>query len=452
MAVDDVHILSRCLVQPSHKEREKKKEQQIIHLTPWDLKMISVGYIQKGILFSKPCSPESINSIVECLKSSFYSTLNHFFPLAGRLNVTRHESTPPSFSVSISCNGEGAEFIHALANEVTISDIVNSTYVPPVLRLFFPLNGARNIEGQSLPLLSAQVTELKDGGIFIGCSFNHMVVDGFSFWHFMNSWSEVSRTGSDSITLPPSLERWFIHSCTPPIRLPFQQPQDLIKNTYSPPPLEECALHFSAQVAAKLKAKANKEMQTNKISSLQALLAHVWRSVTRARGLKPDQPTGYFLAMGNRSRLDPPLPPAYMGNSLQIADAVRTLAGELVGGSLGWAANLLNEAVASMTHDKIVEFLDSWPKCPSFAGLGQFTPCDLFTGSSPRFDVYGNDFGWGKPIAVRSGGANKFDGKITVYPGPEKGSIALEICLLPHVLKGLMEDSEFMEVVSTPLI
>ncbi|XP_039117853.1 protein ENHANCED PSEUDOMONAS SUSCEPTIBILITY 1-like isoform X1 [Dioscorea cayenensis subsp. rotundata] len=445
MAIDEVHILSRCLVQPPHKDR--KKEQQIIHLTPWDLKSISIGYIQKGILFSKPCSSKSINSIVDSLKSSFSLTLNHFFPLAGRLTVTAHESTPPSFSVCISCNDEGAEFIHAVANEVTISDIVNSTSVPPILQLFFHLNGAVNFEGQSLPLLSAQVTELKDGGIFIGCSFNHIVADGFSFWHFMNSWSEISRTSSHSITLPPSHERWFIDSCTPPIRLPFQQPQDLIKS-YSSPQLDECALHFSAEVVAKLKAKANKEMQTNKISSLQALLAHVWRSVTRARCLKPDQPTGYFLAMGNRSRLDLPLPSAYMGNSLQIADAVRILAGELVGGSLGWAANLLNEAVASVTHDKIIEFLDSWPKCPSFNDISQFAPCDLFTGSSPRFDVYGNDFGWGKPIAVRSGGANKFDGKITVYPGPEKGSIALEICLLPHVLKRLMEDSEFMKMVS----
>ncbi|WZZ12085.1 hypothetical protein YC2023_105174 [Brassica napus] len=30
------------------------------------------------------------------------------------------------------------------------------------------------------------------------------------------------------------------------------------------------------------------------------------------------------------------------------------------------------------------------------------------------------DFGWGKPLAVRSGGANKFDGKISAFPGKEK--------------------------------
>ncbi|KAI4969049.1 hypothetical protein ZWY2020_046379 [Hordeum vulgare] len=34
---------------------------------------------------------------------------------------------------------------------------------------------------------------------------------------------------------------------------------------------------------------------------------------------------------------------------------------------------------------------------------------------SPRFDVYGNDFGWGRPLAVRTGPGNKLDGLITVF-------------------------------------
>ncbi|CAF2141529.1 unnamed protein product [Brassica rapa subsp. narinosa] len=33
--------------------------------------------------------------------------------------------------------------------------------------------------------------------------------------------------------------------------------------------------------------------------------------------------------------------------------------------------------------------------------------------------MYDNDFGWGKSLAVRSGGANKFDGKISAFPGKE---------------------------------
>ena len=71
------------------------------------------------------------------------------------------------------------------------------------------------------------------------------------------------------------------------------------------------------------------------------------------------------------------------------------------------------------------------------------------TGSSPRFDVYGNDFGWGRPVAVRSGAGNKMDGKVTVYEGRGgAGSMALEVCLSARALARLVADEEFMEAVS----
>lgn len=61
--------------------------------------------------------------------------------------------------------------------------------------------------------------------------------------------------------------------------------------------------------------------------------------------------------------------------------------------------------------------------------------------------MYGNDFGWGRPIAVRSGAANKNSGKVTVFPGVEEGSIDFEVCLVPETLRALADDAEFMEAV-----
>ncbi|KAF0900805.1 hypothetical protein E2562_035302 [Oryza meyeriana var. granulata] len=96
--------------------------------------------------------------------------------------------------------------------------------------------------------------------------------------------------------------------------------------------------------------------------------------------------------------------------------------------------------------------LASWPRQPDFFSvvnlLGGTT---IITGSSPRFDVFGNDFGWGRPVTVRSGGANKFDGKVTVYEGPGgAGSMSLEVCLVPAALAKLLADDEFMDAVTTP--
>lgn len=75
----------------------------------------------------------------------------------------------------------------------------------------------------------------------------------------------------------------------------------------------------------------------------------------------------------------------------------------------------------------------------------------MVTSSSPWFDVYdGNDFGWGKPVGVRSGGANKRNGKVSVFAGVEEGSMDLEVCLPYEILEDMGNDREFMDAVSTP--
>ena len=99
----------------------------------------------------------------------------------------------------------GGQFIHAAAHGVTVADILEPAYVPPIVHSFFPLHRTQNCNGVSEPLL---VTELVDG-VFIGCTINHMIVDDTSFWYFFNSWLEISR-GSNEITLSPVLDRWFV--------------------------------------------------------------------------------------------------------------------------------------------------------------------------------------------------------------------------------------------------
>ena len=76
---------------------------------------------------------------------------------------------------------------------------------------------------------------------------------------------------------------------------------------------------------------------------------------------------------------------------------------------------------------------------------------DVGTGSSPRFDVFGNDSGWGRPAAVRCGPGNKLDGKTTVFEGRGGGgggAVALEVCLAPDALARLVADDEFMGAVT----
>ncbi|KAK0604595.1 hypothetical protein LWI29_017338 [Acer saccharum] len=64
-------------------------------------------------------------------------------------------------------------------------------------------------------------------------------------------------------------------------------------------------------------------------------------------------------------------------------------------------------------------------------------------------DVYGNDFGWGRLVAVRTGPAGKTDGTITMFPGVEQGSIDFEACLSPKTLQSMGNDIEFMDAVTS---
>ncbi|KAI9106675.1 hypothetical protein K1719_022203 [Acacia pycnantha] len=397
----------------------------------------------KGLLFLKP-SPHShllfIDSLLNRLKRSLSLTLLHFYPLTGRLVTT----PLPSYSVFVDChNSEGARFIYATL-DMTVSHILSPVDVPSVAQSFFDHDRAVNHDFHTLPLLSVQVTELIDG-VFIGCSMNHCLADGTSYWKFFNAWSEIFRAlegnkfDSDGVCIPisqPAIHnRWFPEGCGSLIKLPYKHHDEFIGRLEAPP-LRERIFHFTAESIAKLKAKANGESNTTKISSFQSLSALVWRCITRARSLPRDQRTSCKLSANNRSRMEPPLPEEYFGKCVH-ALASETTSGELLEHDLGWAAWKIHMAVANHDVKAVRELVKKWLESPMVIQRF-FDPSSVMIGSSPRFDMYGNDFGMGKALGVRSGYANKYDGKVTSYPGREGGgSIDLEICLPPGVDDGV---------------
>ncbi|KAA0064398.1 putative acetyltransferase [Cucumis melo var. makuwa] len=447
----NVHFISQCFIKPHTFPEESK---QPYYLSPWDLLMLSVQYIQKGLLYSKPPAAlndegQFIEDLLKKLKHSLSIALVHFYPLAGRLATISYQDEG-SCLVYVDCNNSpGAKFIHARLN-MTISDILSPTDVPVIVQYFFDHDRAANHDGHSTSLLSIQVTELLDG-VFIGCSINHSLVDGSSYWHFLNMWSEIFQAEDEnySISRPPILQRWFPDGHGPILKLPFTNPDQFITK-FEAPQLRERMFHFTSASLAVLKARANTEYKTNKISSFQSLSALVWRSITRARGLSPDQTTSCRLAVNNRLRLNPPLPENYFGNSIQAIRGV-AIVKELLENNLGWAAWKLHEAVVNHDDEKVRDHVNKWVESPFVYHIEQlFDPLSVMMGSSPRFNKYGNVFGMGKALALRSGYAHKFDGKVSCYPGSEGGgSIDLELCLRPEFMSVLEADEEFMNA-TTP--
>ncbi|KAK6164702.1 hypothetical protein DH2020_001566 [Rehmannia glutinosa] len=398
-----------------------------INLTPWDLELLFLEYSQKGLLFLKPSPRQQTNSLIHHLKASFERTLHFFPPLVGRLATARSDDgVATCFFVDCNHTDGGALFVHATVKDTnfTVADVLKSStnYVPEIVRSFFPLTGVRNYDGVSQPLTAVQVTELVDG-LFVGFSINHLLVDGTSFWHLFNSWAEVSRGEiliGNPISKLPFLNRDLItldligsnniyisHKLlnfdkNPLPQLPSQQQ------------LRDRVFHFTKENITKLKARANQEMAAESngkiISSLQAAIAHIWRSIIRCRfatNLGSKETTTFEIPMGARQRLKPPLPEEYFGNTV-FPGTVTLETGKMLRNGLGWTAWQINRMV----------------------------------GSSGGPDK-------GKPVGVRTGRANSFNGRITVSGGLEEGSLEIEACLFAETLSVLAGDVEFMEFVTS---
>ncbi|KAM7499345.1 hypothetical protein LguiA_023759 [Lonicera macranthoides] len=457
-----------------------------LKLSTSDLPMLSCHYIQKGALFTLPSIP--FTDLIILLKNSLSRTLTHFPALAGRL------TTDATGYVYITCNDAGADFIQANASHITIRDILSPTDVPDSIKGFFSLDRILSYDGHFKPILAVQVTELADG-LFIGCSVNHAVIDGTSLWNFFNTFAEVCR-GVKRISKVPNFSRDSVLISPTVLRIPSGGP----RVTFCvDSPIRERIFSFSRESILKLKSRTNNPKwvgydngeidavelmgkqsndpfksddgkltaiidswlkkavlknetefinPTPEISSFQSLCALLWRAVTRARKMPSNKTTTFRMAVNCRHRLEPKLHPYYFGNAIQSIPTYAS-AGDVTSRDLRWCAEQLNKNVLSHDDVTVRRYVEDWERDPRCFPLGNFDGGMVTMGSSPRFPMYDNDFGWGRPVAVRSGPANKFDGKISAFPGREGGgNVDLEVVLAAETMAGLESDLEFMQYVS----
>lgn len=471
-----VMIISKSTVYPS-----QASSMADLRLSVSDLPMLSCHYIQKGNLFTRP--PHSFSTLISQIKDALSETLSHFPALAGRLK------TDADGYVYITCNDAGVDFVAAAAKNVHIRDILSPIDVPDVVRGFFTYDRTVSYKGHFLPIIAVQVTELADG-VFIGCSVNHSATDGTSFWNFFNTLAEVCR-GMRKITRAPDFSRNSVLISPAVLKVPEGGPPVTFNEDE---PLRERIFSFTREAILELKAKVNNrklggddweisistvELLGKKsndhwkesklpaklenwirtasktetpmafeISSFQSLSALLWRCVTRARKLNPSKTTTFRMAVNCRHRLEPKLNPLYFGNAIQSIPTYAS-AGDLLSTDIRWAAEQLNKNVRNHGNETVRKCVSEWESNPRCFPLGNFDGAMITMGSSPRFPMYDNDFGWGRPVAVRSGRANKFDGKISAFPGREGGgSVDLEVVLSPETMAGLESDPEFMQYVS----
>ncbi|KAG5385748.1 hypothetical protein IGI04_037218 [Brassica rapa subsp. trilocularis] len=419
-----VVLISSSIVQPGNSGQSGRTK---IHLTPFDLSLLQVDCPQRGLLFPQP---DQDFHLISRLKSSLSAALEIYFPFAGRLaKVENLEDNTVSFHID--CDGSGARFLHAEAKSLSNSD------------------------GLTEPLLAVQVTEMKDG-VFLGYYYNHMVADGVSMWNFLHTWSMICSSGSSSGQQPLVLKRWFLEGVSYPIHIPVseaEKPPPPSRELSSVPVTQDRVFHLTKKNISDLKAKANSQVGSSdkNISSLQAVSAHMWRSIIRHSGLTGEGETHCKVVVDLRQRVNPPLEKDCFGNMVYITPATTTVE-ELLGRGLGWAALQISKLVSSQTNENCKAFAEDWVSNVRNlkTGVGSRMAGDtVLVSSSPRFDVYRNDFGWGKPVAVRAGPGNSISGKLVLFPGIDEGSFDIQATLWCDVLVSLLADVEFLEHVTT---
>ncbi|KFK33265.1 hypothetical protein AALP_AA6G352200 [Arabis alpina] len=423
--VELVTMVSTSMVRPKNIDRSVRAK---IHLTPHDLDLLYLVYPQRGLLFLKP-DPET--RIIPRLRASLSTALEIHFPFAGRLvKVDNHEDNTVSFYID--CDGSGAKFVHSKAESVSVNDLLQSNgSVPDFITHFFPANNVESRDALiSEPLLALQVTEMKDG-VFISFGYNHMMADGSSLWNFFHTLSKIclngSRSDSDQLIV---LKDWFLDGIDYPVHIPVSEMEIRPSRKVS---TKERVFHFSKKKISYLKAKANDEIGSTdlKISSLQAVLAYLWLSIMRHSGLNREEGTQCKVAANMRQRLNPPLEKEYFGNVTQLAVATSTV-GELLDRGLGWTALQISKAVRSQTNESYKTLAENWVrnvKIPKIGVGSRMADNSLIVASSPFFDVYDHDFGWGKPIAPRAGPGNGIGGLLVMFRGAEEGSIDVHAAL-----------------------
>ncbi|KAF7091886.1 hypothetical protein CFC21_094428 [Triticum aestivum] len=293
--------------------------------------------------FHPPAPPNGV------LEAGLARALVEYREFAGRLARDADGSRR-----AILLNDAGSRFVEATAG-VALGSVMPLRPTPAALSLH-PSGGDE--------LMLVQATRFACGSLVVGLTVHHTVADGRGFCNFILAWGQATR-GAPIDPAPVHDRPSFFAPRSPPKiehehRVVEFKPYDARKDDDAGGggDDEEVVVvervHFSAERIAKLKAQASAGAR---YSTVQCVLACLWRCVTRARGLEGRDATALLIGVDGRGRMSPPVPDGYTGNVVLWARPTAT-ARELVDMPLRRAAELIRRAVARVDDAYYRSFID----------------------------------------------------------------------------------------------
>ncbi|KAL6603289.1 hypothetical protein ACP70R_043650 [Stipagrostis hirtigluma subsp. patula] len=354
-----------------------------------------------------------------------------YYPLAGRL---REE---PGRKLVVDCAAQGVMFADADADLTAddFGDVLGPPF-PCFERFILESTTVAGVEPViDRPLLYVQVTRLKCGGFIFGRRICHCVVDAPGAMQFEKAICELAR-GAESPSVAPAWGREVFMARRPPRpsypHIEYREPAAGPDRIMSTPPgdMARVPFFFGPREIAGLRQRAPPHMRAG-CSRFELVAACVWRSRAAALGYAPGDEVRLSFIVNARGRAGIPLPEGFYGNAFAYS-AAATTAGELCGGDLGYALELVKKAKSAVTYDYLLSVADLMVLTgrPLFALSRTYIVSDV---SHAGFKSV--DFGWGEAVygGPAKGGEGPFPGVANYFSRAKNGEgeegTVVPICL-----------------------
>lgn len=448
-----IKVLESCQLTPPSESPDSAVEVSL-PLTFFDIFWLKLDPVERIFSYElTDLTPTMFNTeILPKLKHSLSLTLLPFLPLAGKLTWPSHAAKPiilytpkDGVSLTVAESNNSADFDDLSSNEMHDA-FLSHPYVPKL-----------STSDVKVSTIALQITLFPNKGFSIGCTTHHAVLDGKSSILFMKAWAHICK--HNSCLLPTELIPFFD-------RTVVQDPEGIdieYLNNWSsinqagggsdsnarslkpfpskevPPNSVRATFKFSREDLKKLrerilsqldKVSDKKDTEAIHLSSFAITLSYALVCLVKARGLKSDEKIKFGIAADCRARVDPPIPTNYFGNCVLLYVAV--LAGSAMqDDGFVFVAQKISEVIKGIEKAALEGAKEKVKK------LMAIEPAAIPVGvaGSARFEVYGVDFGWGRPKNVEVTSIDRTGAISMAESKCESGGVEIGLVLKKEVME-----------------
>ncbi|XP_034703551.1 anthocyanidin 3-O-glucoside 6''-O-acyltransferase-like [Vitis riparia] len=429
-----VRVLDRCRVAPPPGSAPPTS----LPLTFFDIPWLLFPPFQPLFFFQFPIPTSHFTSAtLPKLKHSLSLTLLEYFPFSGRISNYPESETP----AIVYAEGDSVGMTVAEAD----GDFDNFCGHHSKDACEFHQLVPRLSESDEVPMMAVQITVFSNAGISIGLALHHAVSDGRTFTNFMKTWSSIYRNGEKS--LPKSfplpfydrsvikelkglkeifLQQWRKHKKYLSKTSREDREDDSVRATFVMSPREMEKVKKWIMAHCRRKGKPPPPL----LSAYVLTCAFVWVCLCEARAGRvstaPPDTCFFGFNAGGITRLDYPVPAAYLGNCVAFGRAVAGRSDLMGEEGIVAAAEAIGRKIKELDGE-VLGGAERW-----------ILEWEVLTGSevhvvvlgSPKLDLYEVDFGWGRPRKIEEVSIDEMKSGISLTESRDiKGGIEIGLVL-----------------------